>query len=164
MDLTDIFGEQAKPMAAKIADALAETPVPKAPSLHDQAKAAAKTADELAVARVAYEGARARLTAEMEAKLKDSKLAYDQAQSDFDGQSQALQAAMEQAEISKIEMPDRPPIVIKTIPGKKKQITLTWLKDTLGKVPAEELWKRVPKSDDTTDIVIPPPYGDEPNS
>ena len=76
---------------------------------------------------------------------------------------------MKKEKITKIPMSDRPDIKVKTTPGKKKPITLTWLKDpegivvkTYGEAAPKTIWDGAPRTDPKTTVEVPDRYEDEP--
>ena len=159
MDLTDIFGKPPKKITSEdVVASLRGIPSP----IQEQAKAAAKAFDRLLAAKTLYDAAQERLQVEMSTRLRNERVALEAAQSEFEALKELLKAEMEHQGVTEIPLEDRRPVVIKLTPGKKRSITLTWLTDTLGKKPAQEIWEKVPCYDGKTEVVIPPPYKDEP--
>jgi len=165
-DITDIFDAPSeKPTGStstEIAHQLADEDVPKVSPLVEQANELAHTADQARAAQAAYKIAKQEALAKIEAQLAGLKEAAKEQQAVLDAAAKEMQAAMEEAGVSEIPLYDRKPLRLKTTPGKKKGITLTWLKKHLGDVEkATSIWEAQPKSDPTTEVVIPGPALDE---
>ena len=171
MDLLDIF-EKPEPelSAADLAAAIGETfatAIPKDVVLPDhlvqQASAAARAHDSAVAVKVAYDNELDRLQKEVSAKLGALQEQHTRAQEILRETIEGLETAMDAEQVSRIPMEDRPDIVLKTTPGRKKQVTKTWLIDTYGSEEAKKIWDAVPKHPDKRKVVVPDRYQDEPD-
>jgi len=131
--------------------------------LTEQAVATAKAYDMAAHAAAAYNMHKQELLLEVENKLAEERKVLDIARHNSEIARIALQNAMDEAGITKIPLPDRDPIEIKTRKGTKKSITKTWLKSELGKQTADIIWAKVPTYEDKRDLVISSPFNDQPS-
>jgi hypothetical protein len=153
MDITDIFGtDKPEPVA-----------VP-APALDDLAERAARARDELDYAARLYSNMEADLFKEVEARLAQLKANREAAATVLNGLVEFLMAAMTAAKVDAIPLPDRPPIELKLIPGRKKNPTKGFLVEQLGAATAEVIWKRLGSSPDKLEVEVPsrpdnPPSG-----
>jgi len=174
MDPTDLFedaGKKQKTTDANIAEAIAETLASGNPrrdldlpeSLLQKARSAAQAHDSAEEIKTAYDNERDRIQKEVEERLADLKSRHDQAQEILDESVESLKEEMEESGITKIPMIDRPDIVLKNIPGRKKPITKKWLIGTYGSETAKQIWDAVPNYPDKQKVVVPDRYQDEPD-
>jgi len=175
MDLLDIFDPEpkktvdvpaAKALPTEVAKVFGET-LPE--GILQRAKAAADAHDAEKAVRAAYDNERGRLQQELDHQLATLGEQWQRAKTLRDEAVSALEVAMKAEKITKIPMTDRQDIKTKDIPGKRKQITLTWLKEpegvvvkTYGMGAPQTIWNAVPKSASRTVIEIPDRYEDEP--
>lgn len=140
-----------------------------APELEKAIKEATKASDAARAAKAALDYEKGELTAKLDKKIAPLKEAWKTAETARKEAEEALLRVMQAEKVSKIPMDDRPEIKIKVTPGKKKPITRKWLADpegvvvkTFGAKAPGVIWDAVPKSDGKTEVVVPPPYEDEP--
>lgn len=167
MDIMDIFDEvdpPKKPMARSIAETLGDDdePRPSQEMLHEAVRVA-ELHDRAISIDADYEASKSALLKEMNdrlAPLLKRKQVADKASKDAKSK---LQKKMEASGVDYIELGDRRPIYIKTTPGKKTGITLTWLKTHIGdEREAKRLWEAQPKKPASKDLIVPSPTQDEP--
>lgn len=168
MDLADIFEmngvEDVRPkrlreVSAKIAESLGEDD----DDLESKARAAALIFDDADHKRRAFEIRRDQLIAQVEEELAPLKNEWEVARETLDAATKALLEDMEEADISKIPMPDRKPILLKITAGRKRPITKKWLTEAYGKQRANAIWRKAPNYPDKKEIVISPRFDDEPS-
>lgn len=155
-----------------------EAPKPAGPifghGLSDDTRQAAQTAadavDAEAATKAALDVKRDVLQAKMEQELLDLEKAYKDAKTRRIEAEAVLMKVMGIEKITKIPMDDRPDIQIKTIPGRKKNITKSWLDDpegvvvkTYGAGAPDVIWGAVPKDPSRTEVIVPSKYDDEPD-
>lgn len=140
------------------------------PELDAAVKAAARTADAARAAKAALDQSSSDLMADLNKRLEPLKAALNVAEKLRKESEIALLRVMEIEKVSKIPMDDRPEIKIKITPGGKKPITKTWLSDpegvvvkTYGPGAPSVIWDAVPSKEAKTEVLIPPPYEDEPS-
>ena len=152
MDITDMFGE---PVSTK---SPAGTP-PADPGVDLTALGyhVARVHDDHRAAVTAYNDRRAKLMEQVDASLDVFKTAADESAKKLDSLATELQKAMEKQHVTDIALSDRPAIKLKTIVGKKKSITLTWLEEFIPDQ-AAGIWKSVPRHPDKTELHIPDPH------
>ena len=152
MDLSDIFGGDISPKETVETEPLGE-----------QAAAAAAAYDETRAHKAQYEHQRNELLEEIDRKLDGLKTAWQDARERSNGLLADLKTAMEDSDTLSISMSDRKSVHIKTIAGRKKTISLKWMKETLGIQHANDIWRKVGKTPDKKELIIPPRFEDEPS-
>jgi hypothetical protein len=153
MDINDIFGSD-KP----------EPVVVPAPVLDDLAERAARARDELDYASRLYSNMEADLLKDVEERLAQLKENRESASVTLNELIERLMSAMTAAKVDAIPLPDRPPIELKLVPGRKKNPTKGFLVEQLGQATAEVIWKRLPTNPDKLEVEVPsrpdnPPSG-----
>ena len=165
MDLLDIFGDAGKDKPKIASGKVAESVADGLPDhLVTGAQAAAVAHDDAASASARYSEAEARLRKQMEGELADLKANRATA---FEKLSEALfdlLSNMDKADVTKIPMADRPDIVVKISPGRRKSITKKWLVEAYGNEEAKKIWDSVPTGDAKREVIVPDRYEDEPDS
>ncbi len=168
MGLSDIFDNSPKKQAPEttsnlphqgLTGAAIDIPNP----LSGLADEAAVTFDREVSAALKLKTQRTTLMDSVDQQLAPLKEELAKAREASKAAGKELQAAMDAAGVTKVPMPDRKPIQIKTKMGAKKSITKTWLTSTLGDEQAESLWGQVPRHPDSRVIEVPKPYDDQPN-
>jgi hypothetical protein len=166
MDLSDIFNtdsveeiekKKEPESSAEIAASLGDD------ELEAQARLAASAFDATETRKRIYEAKRDRLLEEVDQQLIEEKAEWDSARGVSEAAIKVLYSAMDKAGITKIPMPDRKPIKLKEIVGRKKPITRKWLTETYGGQRANEIWSKVPNYPNKKEVVIPPRFEDEPS-
>lgn len=134
------------------------------------ARAAAEAVDAETAARAALDARKDVLQAKLEQELADLSKAYNDAKIKRSEAEALLLKVMGVEKITRIPMDDRPDIQIKVTPGKKQNITKTWLDDpegvvvkTYGPAAPDVIWNAVPKGKPKTDVIVPAKYDDEPD-
>lgn len=176
--------------SAEVAEALAPAAKPPAEpvsgdlevDVRDRARQAAKAHDALSAAKAAYDQRRSRLQKKMDEELESLKAQVVEARTREAEAREALHKAMAADKVTRIPMKDRPDIHVKKRKGAKKGITKGWLVDAEGVAVksynkalagepefasgeefAKKIWDSQPKSEDTSEVIIPDPYEDEPD-
>lgn len=162
-DDTDDTDDTAEPIVQTPVTGLAGAAIGVPDKIATVAQEAAQAADGEVSAALRYKTAKARLQAEMDTQLAPLKEELTSAREAAKKARETLLDTMDTAGITKVPMPDRKPIQIKTKLGAKKSITKTWLKSTLGEEKAEALWDQVPRQPDSQIVNIPRPFDDQPN-
>jgi hypothetical protein len=184
--LSDIFGDfEPTPVATTPAPAPIPSCAPEAPPLpaptprvfgHDlsdetilAARAAAEAVDAEGAAKTALDARREVIKAKLEQELVELEAAHKNAKTRREEAEALLLKIMGVEKLNRIPMDDRPDIQIKITPGRKQNITKKWLDNpegvvvkTYGPDAPDVIWNAAPKSDPTTDVIVPARYDDEP--
>lgn len=136
-----------------LAGMFADAPAPA--SLGTLAQEAARARDELDHAHALYEGLQQSLMEEVERKLDGLKREREAAEAKFEALTSQLLDVMTKEKVDAVPLPDRAPVFLKVVPGRKKQPTKGFLTEQLGKATADVIWSRLPASPDTTTVVVP---------
>lgn len=150
-DITSIFDDD-EPVSRP-----SPTPPPSAvaPAIDALAHDAVRARDEYDYANRLYEHREHELMQDVEQKLAQLKANRDAMAQRLEELSEQLQATMTAEKIDAIPLPDRAPIELKVIPGRKKQPTKGFLVEQLGKATAEVIWKRLPSNPDVIKVSVP---------
>lgn len=175
--LMDVFDDKPEPEKAPASAPTAApsrpTPSYYGPDLPEAVSSAVsqalKAADEARATKAALDAQKEEIKATLDRKLAPLNKSYKDAQERLKEAEGVLLKAMQAEKISKIPLEDRPEIKIKVTPGRKLSITRKWLADpegivvkTYGPSAPGVIWDAVPRSEERTEVVIPPPYEDEP--
>lgn len=95
---------------------------------------------------------------EIRLKLSDLKSRLDTARIEFESRRDALLELMRSHNIKEVACDDRDNIRLEIQPGKRKQITKSWLIERFGEEEGQTIWDSGPKSDDKVTIKIEPKY------
>lgn len=176
--LMDVFDDKPEPDKAPstATTPTTSTPTPSffGPDLPEQVANAVgqalKASDEARATKAALDAQKEEIAATLERKLAPLTKSYKDAQERLKEAEQVLLKVMQAEKISKIPLDDRPEIKIKVTPGRKLSVTRKWLADpegvvvkTYGPSAPGVIWDAVPRSEERTEVVIPPPYEDEPD-
>ena len=159
MELLDIFDDDNNKPAKK-------APVPNVDGLPSPvaqaAEKAAEAHDAAVAAHATYKAEADRLAAEVKNKLAALAELRDTTADALKESLATLLTTMDENDVTKIPMQDRPDIVVKVTPGRRKSITKKWLVETYGNEEAKKIWDAVPTSDPKREVVVPNRYEDEP--
>lgn len=163
MGLSDIFAERDGNSGHRIASAADAALSEVEAALHEKASRVVDLSDRLSKATNNYKAQREILLREVEQQLSDLKRDMDGISEQYGAAKDELMSDMDSAGVSKIPVEGRDPVRIKTTAGRKRSITRKWLVEEFGEASGKNIWSKVPNGPGSRDLVIPPPYDDQPS-